>query len=237
MTRRIILLTFLTFLYFSDNNVIAQTYSVESFQGVKTKIKLYYKPFSGILRITCLKDTFFINNYMALEDVRLLNNKFLKITYVERAGSNMDRMNVLLLCIDSSKLFESMHIMSFNTFETGDEHMLFTVKIKFAGNNKGTYKIEAIIHDESKSKMHPEKNHSYNKKTSLSFDSSHNVFYNSRKDESGYLVDNPWEKVPVKHFISGTFPAIIIDKDEYYYMNGTWCEKGIDYDFVRDSYR
>src|SRR5947208_2385807 len=114
MNTQKLILFFLIGICFLSKNANSQTYSIESFQGLKTSIVLYYKPFSGRLRITALHDTLWIEDFIVVDTVKISGKRFLEINYIKRAGSNQGRGNTLLLCVNNGKLCQSMHVLSFS---------------------------------------------------------------------------------------------------------------------------
>jgi hypothetical protein len=220
-----------------------QTYNIESFQGVKTAINLYYKPFSGILTISCLKDTLLIDDYMDADEIRILDKKFLEIIYLKRAGSNENSMNILLLCVDGGKLHQVIHVKYVRTYDMRNiyhikgnlsEYQLLQLKVKLSGNSKNTYRLNVDIHDKSTSEVEPKTNFHYHKQITLIFDPVLDVFYGTyKKISKSFNVFDPTNEDKVVKEVHGSVPTIIIHKSEYYYIKGEWFEKGHDNTLLR----
>lgn len=62
------------------NIVNAQTFQLQSFDGTKVQVQLAYNPALGTLAITCAKDTIYLVDYMDLEYVKILNDRFLQVS-------------------------------------------------------------------------------------------------------------------------------------------------------------
>jgi hypothetical protein len=237
------LLIFLLYSCCFGNFAKAQIYNIESFQGLKTEINLYYKPFSGCLTISCLKDTLHIDDYMDAYEIKVLGKKFLQITYLKRAGSNENLMNMLLLCVDNGKLCQALHVKCLSTYDMRNvyhikgnrsEYQLFKLKVKLLGNGKDTYRLNINIHDESSSEIAPKTNYNYNKQITLRFDPVLDVFYGTRKILSkSFNVYDPKTEDQIAQEVHGSVPTIIIRKNEYYYINGEWFQKGHNNNLLR----
>jgi len=223
----------------NTNNILkAQSYSIESLEGTKTKIKLSNEQFSGKLTISCLKDKIFISDYMSIDTVRLIRNKFLQIVYNNRAGNNQSLKNLLLLCVSNGKLYQTMHLQSFSKSDLLDEHSLYWLEFNLIGTNKINYKINVNVHDENKSKRTSKTNHDIDNQFTLRFDTISNAFYNvHEKLVKSVTVYDPKIQNEIKQYINGDFPKIRIDKTDYYCIKGEWYEKGNGGVFLKYSYK
>jgi hypothetical protein len=234
MIRKAILL-FLISLYYAINFANAQSYNIESFDGKKESIKLYYKPASGMLIITCLGDTLAIDNYWAVDTAKVLDKKFLQINYAKRGGSNEGFGNELLLHINKGKLFQTLHVNSYTNYDfrntthtkgSLNEYYLFKLSTALTGHNVDVYKLKVNIHNEQKSHTNRKLNHNYNRIELLSFDKKCEVFFSSYKHLRGYYIfhqskDNDGEK----KYKAMDVPVVIIEKNQYYYIDGEWFTK------------
>ncbi|WEK19294.1 MAG: hypothetical protein P0Y49_21190 [Candidatus Pedobacter colombiensis] len=229
------------------NTTNAQTYSLQSLEGAKVRVNLLYKPSLGTLAISYLKDTLLLVDYMDINNVKVLNNRFLQITYAKRAGSNEDLENMLLLCVDNKKLCQAMHIRSGSTYDMRNiqhikgnlsEYQLFKVKVRLFGNGKNNYKLNLSIHDESTSERTPKTNHNYNKQVILSFDPNQDIFYSTRQSISKtFTVYDPKIQQTIKQDVNGVVPVITLDKSNYYYVKGEWYEQGIKDYLLKYAYK
>ena len=233
----LIFLTSAICFFFTVGNVKAQTYNIESFDGMHTKIKLYYKPLSNVLTISCQNDTIFLDsNFLILEKVQLLNKFFLEITYHCIAGSDEDILNTMLLCINKNKIRQAMHVQSLLTYEIGEinpktghpnEYQLFKLNMQLAGNSKEDYKLNLIIHDENISKQEPKNNHNHHKRIALTFDPKQNIFYSTHENlAKSFTILNPKTQLSVKKNIKRIIPVTKINDVDYYYLDEEWYEKG-----------
>lgn len=219
-----IIIVLLICLYVTIGSTKAQSYNIQSFEGNKANINLYYKPSSGMLTISYLRDTLLINNYMSVDTVNILNKVFLQINYVKRAGSNEDVINQLILYVSNGKLCQALHVNSLTTYDIRpSEYSLFKLKVTLAGHDTNTYKLSLNIHNEKSSKRSPKLNYKYNKTAFLAFDKKNKAFYNSYEPTMGYytfhdLNDNSTRK----KYIKSDIPIVKVEKDKYYYIDGHW---------------
>lgn len=212
-------------LYVAVSSAKAQSYKIESFEGNKANINLYYKPSSGTLTISYLRDTLLINNYMSVDTVNVLNKVFLQINYVKRAGSNEDAMNQLILYVSNGKLCQALHVNSLTTYDMRpNEYSLFKIRMILGGHDVNTYKLSLSIHNEKSSKRSPKLNYKYNKTGFLAFDKKNKVFYSNYEPTMGYYTFHNLNDNSKKH-IKSDIPVVKIETDKYYYINGNWYTK------------
>jgi len=225
-----ILILFVT-LSFIINTGKGQSYTVTSLAGKKSKISLYYKPASGTLRVSHLKDTLYITNYMSLEHVRLMNNVFLSIEYVKRVGSNQDAMRLLFLYIQNGKLCQALHVNSLKIYDLRpSEYESFRLKSTLIGANAESYKLQLNIHDEKNSKLATEPNYKYDKTNILAFDNKNYTFYNGLETLAGTYTLNESDangevKKISKKYVKKVVPTIKIRDDKYYNIDHKWYTK------------
>lgn len=222
-------------IYFAITPGKAQSYTVESFDGNKARINLFYKPASGVLSISYLQDTLMINDYMSVENVKVLNKIFLQINYVKRAGTNEDFMNQLLLYVHNGKLCQALHVNSLTTHDMRNishaknqpnEYSLFKLRVTLIGHNEGSYKLTLRIHNEDSSDRNPKSNFNYDKTAFLTFDKKSKVFYSDYEHMSGnHTFHNLNDKGGVKEYLEDDFPVVKIEKNKYYYRKGNWYTK------------
>jgi len=213
----------------------AQTFAVQSFEGIKTRIKIAHGSNDKNVTIYCLHDSLKLRFYNNIQDVSVLQNKFLQITYVARAGSDIASTNLLLLCVSKGKLCQALHITSFinasiKAVDTDadtllfNEHRFFQSKSHLTGTNKSNYKFNINLQDKSTSKSDPKTNYSIDTTMMLSFDTDKNVFFSARRAVSQYfsIYDNKTSK-DIKLYFKGTFPVIKTRQNiTYYFIKGEW---------------
>jgi len=221
---------FLITLCFTVTAVKAQSYSIESFEGNKVKINLYYKPASGMLTISYSKDTLLVNNYMSVDEVKVLDKVFLQINYVKRAGSNQDFMKQLLLYVHNGKLYQALHANTLRTYDIRpSEYSLFKLKVLLTGHDADTYKLTLHVHNEHSISSNPKSNYNYNKVVFLTFDKKSKIFYNAYEhiigDYTFHNLINDGGVSSVKGNLKNDVPVVKIEKDKYYYINGDWYTK------------
>lgn len=202
----------------------AQSFNIKSFEGENSKVTLYYKPASGMLSISYLKDTLLINNYMSVEHVKVLNKVFLQIEYVKRAGSNQDFMKLLLLYVRNGKLYQALHVNSLRTYDIRpSEYSSFKLRTTLIGGNIETCKLRLNIHNENSSDLTPKSNYNYDKINILAFGKKDKAFYGNIETISGsYTFHNLNNSNTIKKYLKREVSVVKIEKDKYYYINGNW---------------
>ncbi|HTE00133.1 MAG TPA: hypothetical protein VK668_12655 [Mucilaginibacter sp.] len=211
------------------NSAKAQTYTIESSEGVKVKIHLN-EPSWYIATVSCLTDTVFLNDYRGVKEVRVLKRKFLKIVYDTRGGSGFQSRNTVILSVNKKKINVSMLVTSFGKAFGGDiDGSLYSVKFGMTGNDKSNFKLIAHIYDRHNSIRHPEKSYIKNKQAILDFDPNQNIFYSSHKKTAQLFKIDVADVQSENLELNETFPVIILNGDSYcyYYIKGKWY-KGDD---------
>jgi hypothetical protein len=236
MIRKAILLSLIG-LFCLTNLANAQSYSIKSLDGKEEKIKLYYAPASGMLTISCLRNTLMIDNYLAVDSVKVLNKIFLQINYAKRGGSNEGFGNQLLLHINKGKLCQTLHVNSYTNYDfrntrhvkgSPNEYYLFKLIATLTGNNKDNYKLRLTIHNEQKSDTNRTLNHNYNRTEFLAFDKKREVFFSAYEYLKGYYLfhQSKEDKGGDKKYKEMDVPVVNIEKDHYYFIDGDWYTKG-----------
>lgn len=228
------LLFFLCALY---QNAKAQSYDIKSLDGNNEKIKLTNKS-NRILCVSNLKDTLFIDEYIATKEVRVLNDRFLQITYDTRGGSGLDLRNTLIISASKGKINVSLLVTSYAELVSADKNGLYWLKFNMVGNNSSTYKLTVKVHDQQTSKLHSEINHNKNDQVTLSFDADRNIFYTIRKDiNKTFTINNTKTGQSGKQQIMGVLPVIELGRNNYYYIKDKWYGNGYDDNLFSDYYR
>jgi len=171
-----------------------QTYIIQSFDGIPTKIRLCSKPECNTLRVTTDKDTLYFDDWWATDSVRLLGKNFLQVYYAVRGGSNQGLTNYLLLSVKNHKLIESILINSFTEWWSL-EHMTYQAQPTLLGNDPGTYRLALDIRsaDSTRAGFWTFSRHD---RDTLSFDPHDLIFYNKRSPTPSislgrtYFTDN-----------------------------------------------
>lgn len=225
----------------------AQVYNLQSIDGIKVQVRLYYKPSIGSLAIVCAKDTLYLADYMDLDEVKVLGSNFLQVSYAKRAGSNEEQINTMLLCVCSNKLIQAMHIKSFFEYDMRNiyhikgslsEYHLFKAKIQLIGNNKTTYKLKLDIHDENNSERNPKVNYNSNKQRILDFDFKQKIFYNSYKNVvKSFRINDLKTQHQITQNVNSFVSIINISNTSYYYINNQWYEKAYNDYLIQSSFK
>lgn len=226
MTKNIIVLVILS-LNLMVGRAQSEIFNVESFDGNKASIGLFYKEASGILAINYLQDTLLIDDYLSVDTVEVLDKVFLLVKYSKRAGSNEDSRNQLLLYVFNGKLCQALHIHSLWNYDMRPkEYSLYKLRAKLSGQDANTYKLAINLHCENRSSSNPASNYNYNKIISLSFDKKNRVFYSRYEHVKGYYNFFELSENSTKNkYITNDVPVVGIGKYKYYYINGNWYAK------------
>ena len=201
-----------------------RTFNITSLDGKNEKVKIIPDYVNRDLIVTCLKDTISIAGFWGVPaGIYLLNKNFIEIKYEVRGGSNFALGNTLILCVNNNKLYESMHVLRYATWDS-DIKASYQIKISLVGNSKDNYKLNVNIHDYVDSKPNPEKNYNYKTQTILSFDTKRNVFYSIKKDIYKQFI--PKSGKTAKQEVNGNFPMIILENETYYFINNRWYQPG-----------
>jgi hypothetical protein len=244
--QKICLLASLIFSCSIYNTAKAQVYSIESFDGTETKIKLTEILRGRVLAVNCSKDTVFLNDYTGIKDVHVLCNKFLQITYNTKGGTGSEVRNTLILCVIGKKINVSMLVASYASWFSSnpdspssvDEENLYTLKFNMIGNNKSNYKLIVNVHDEQKSKLHPKTNYIKNGHVNLSFDPGQNIFYSTYKSiAQSFTINDPKTQQSDKQEVGGTLPVIVLGRNSYYYVKSEWYGSGYDDNLFKSYYK
>jgi hypothetical protein len=227
MPKSKIIISFVLFILISKLTIAQNpnvVYQIKSLDGTNKNIHVMHQIADGILKISYLKDTITISEFMDLEGkIKILDNHFLEIIYQVRSGSDEDSWNVILLDISKNKLFETLNTNYLNTYIAVDGNGINKLDLTLRGDNKLNYKLNVDIHDKVYSKSHPETNYNYNNRSVLRFDYKQNVFYSVKKDVyDTFAVYDMKAGKEIKQQIKGNFPTVILEDAMYYCIKGEW---------------
>jgi len=186
--------------------VAAQTYTIRSFEGIQVDVNFYYRPGSEKLVISCLQDTLVLDDYWAMDTVKILDRVFLQLNYSRRGGSNEGFGSLILLYFSNGRLGEALNIESYSNWDMRPaNYLLFTVDAQLTGHDVDSYQLKLTIHDERRSKLQPRLDNRLDKVENLSFDKRSRCFYSHLDPLRGVTV-----------------PVVTILKNTYSYVNGHW---------------
>lgn len=208
----------------------AQTYALESLDGVKIKLNLCDTIQRGrILAISYLKDTVQTECWDGLKSVKVINKKFLQIVCGDRGGSGLALNATTILAVNKGKLCVCMAVLSYGRGISADWEALFKINFAIAGTQKSNYKIIAHIHDEKIFYRKRQNNHRLNSTIILKFDPVLDIFYTDKKQITKYFEGGDDSGTVVKQkAISGVFPAILLNSEKYYFIQARWYKEGLD---------
>jgi len=197
---------------------------IQSLEGKGQTIHIMPDYYNNVLKISCLKDTIVVN--AAPTEIHIIDRKFAMISYDVRGGSNLGLGNLLLLCVSQNKLFEAMHVLKYVNSETGDEKETYNLKAVLFSTHKKAYQLNVDIADKAWWRYHPEMDYKYYNRSVLNFDVKRKVFYSLKEDiYDGFVVTDAPKGKSHKQKLAGNYPVIILGKEDYYFINGEWCEK------------
>src|ERR1700744_6153897 len=90
------------------------------------------------LIITCGKDSIKVDEVVDLNFTRIFGGHFLEVNCTWRVGTNQDRRNTIILCVNKNKLIESMHVKSYSSFDLDEVYDKKTDAMKLF-NEHGLY--------------------------------------------------------------------------------------------------
>ncbi len=224
------------------NIVKAQSYSIQSLEGKSVKINLNEKASDKsryVAKISCLTDSVFLVDYNGTKKVRILNKRFLEITYDTRGGSGYQARNTAILSIENDKINVAMLANSFSKALGGDiDGSFYTAKFNITGDNKSNFRLETHIYDRNNSVSYPQKNKVTTAFVILGFDAVQNIFYSANKNiTETFSIDDPKTQQSSKQLVKGVLPVIMLLRNSYYYLNGDWYHRGHDNNLFKDYYK
>jgi len=224
------------------NSAKAQSYSIESYEGRTTKISItnYSTDNSRYgAKISSRTDSLFLTDYNGMNEVHVLNHKFLEIVYDTRGGTGSQIRNTVILTVKGNKINVAMLTNSFGKAFGGDiDGSLYVIKFNITGNDQSNFKLVANVYDRHKSSSSPQKSYIRNKKITLNYDSNRNIFFTTHKSiTQSFTINDPKTQQSNKLQISGLLPIIALGPKHYYYIKGQWYGTGYDDDLFKDYYR
>lgn len=141
----------------------AQDYSIYSLQGSIAKIHVEPQYVNNLLKIIYSTDTICVGNFTDFdEDIRVLNKRFLKITYKVRTGSGIKERNTVLLCVNDNSLCQALHVLSFSSsifdkthdrytdsLQLFEERSIYSARLSFVSSKEKECDLSFAIHDET----------------------------------------------------------------------------------------
>ena len=216
-------------------NSQAQTYAITTLDGTSTTIKIQDNTVAASTRtplvISCSTDKLIVSNYWAAGEVKVVNKKFLQISYHERAGSGLGIGNTLLLCVSHGKLRQAMHISSY-FYELGYDKII-TRYTRLLLDKENT--AHTTIYDTLELKQNSRHDRITSRKSSainsvIYFNPTQRIFCNYQKKINTTLCNcryNFESNQAVKKYFAGTVPAFQLDNLEYIFVGNRWYCKSM----------
>jgi len=219
---------FLTDALKKDSKRDSKTYIIKSLDGKSQRLYIIPDYSNHVLKIGCLKDTIYVNDYWDVPPkIHVLNKNFLSIKYEVRGGSGLGLGNILVLCIKNKTLYEAIHILRYSHLEDAGKIKDYRIKSVLIGNSVNTYKLKVSIHNSSYSKYVSSDNYNHKNISTLKFDVAQNVFYSLKKSiyKTMMIYDTKTNKEH-KQQINGNFSEIILGDETYYFIKDGWYQMG-----------
>jgi hypothetical protein len=204
------------------STVTAQTFQIQSLQGKPVAITLHHQPASEKLLITSLNDSIQLKNFWSLDTIIIQDNKFLKIEYDVRVGSNNGSINQVWLFADHGQLKQALYIESFREYDYRPyDYRRFKVSTKLSGGSVKDYRLTLNIKKLNQKSGRTISN--INKTDHLRFDIKAGCFYNDSILLKGkYTFRRINSKLKGQRFLSQTVPVVNILKNKYYFISNNW---------------
>jgi hypothetical protein len=208
----------------------AQTYSLETLEGINTSIKIQNRTTSIPFTISCSTDKLTLPNYWADGETKVLNRKFLKVRYYVRGGSGVGIGNTLLLCISHGKLRQALHIESYSSnlnhpsnldYKGTTQRILDTQLTLDAANNVYAVTYDTLVSGENRDFQRRSLG---SKRNTLRFNLHENVFFSYQKKVNTNLITFRGSRTNIGHF-SGVAPAFQLNDTEYLFISSRWYAK------------
>jgi len=220
------------------NSARAQSYDIESLDGYSVRINLDGNVFGGrTLAISIPSDTLFFES-TGIKKVEILEKFFLKVSYDTRGGSGLGLTNTLFISVKNNKINIALAMLSYSRgIGTGFES-IYESKFSLEGNYKVDYKLLVSSEENKVSKNSSGKKHVHTNKLTLVYDKELNIFYGKKEVITKYLLFYDFKtRLKRRRLIQGTFPAINLDKVNYYFINGEWYKNNYKNELSIDYYR
>ena len=220
----IILLLFSTCSY-------AQSYEIETLEGGKAKISVSCKAFSKRLLVSYLHSSLEVNDFIYMQEIKLVDKKFLQIDYGVRAGSGLIVRNTSFLTIKNNKLIVSFVCESYIKRDSFTFYEL-TAKFSIKENIKNSYTLISNFASKTDKKGGVNFNKAYNFK----FSTKEGVFFiDSTKINKMFLLDSNNNNKTSNIYVNSMVKSwILYDNSINFYYEGKWYNeysKGILLDY------
>ena len=186
------------------------------------------------------KEILCINGYRDLvENIKVLNKKFVSIHYKIRGGSGVKMRRTALVCISKGRLYKALDVLSMESYafkETYDkvtdslglydESGIYTLKFDNLRNDKQSIQLSAIQYDKVKSKHDKNKNYEKTDTIKFYFDEKNKVFYTKYISMKGnYKIEIEGAKSEQRIFKGEKYPFIKLRNDEYIFIDNVWYNR------------
>ena len=182
------------------------------------------------------KEILCINGYRDLiENIKILNKKFMSIHYRIRGGSDVRLEKTALVCISKGKLYKALNVLSMESYEilgTNDKlpdslevyesgmYKLIFNNLRYDNQN---FQLSAIQFEKVKSKYDKSKNFEKKDMIKFYFDEKNKVFYTKYVSMKGdYKIEVDGGKNEQKKFNGEKYPFIKLRNEEYIFIDYFW---------------
>ena len=159
----------------------AQVYHLISAEGQPVSVSLGYKLFSKRLAVSCANDSLFLADYQGTKSVRVLQHRFLQITYQARCGSDCGVQHTAIITIRHHKLQVALLVVSpvESVSYANSPARHYSVALTMLGKPEDTYTLLAQVKEGKSVPESPMQNHTLNQQVTLHWDETRQVFYSA----------------------------------------------------------
>jgi hypothetical protein len=214
----------LTIALIKDSKKDNKTINILSLDGKKRRVHIMPDYANHVFRISCLEDTITIKDFWGVPaEVHILDIHFIQISYEVRGGSGLGLGNTMLLSVQNKKLYRSFFALRYIDvlLDRSEGEGKYNIKLRLSGGDQKNYKLFVKVHDKRYTKLSPNENYNYNDQIVLNFDPRLNVFY-ELKETLNYNTIDLSTGAKQKMTLDDYYPAIILGKESYYFVNGEW---------------
>lgn len=234
--KRIILTLFLVCINVICFAANIHSFTIETMEGAKKKIDVSYRMGSEGLAISCSTDRIYLDSYSATKSIEVLKHKFLKITYSDLGGTNIESEKTVILTVIKDKIIICAYFTTFYKVDSINKISLSQTKLKLnIENNKGYILIansNEYVGDTT------DVSNSAGKLDTLTFDRKNYVFRTGYKYLSKrFNVYDPKTDEQIRLLVTGKIPVIDLLGFKFDYIYGQWYQEDTKGNLYKCTFR
>jgi hypothetical protein len=236
----IIILAFFSISSFSQL-VIDTTLNINSLCNKDCIVKLKLDNVNNKIEILLIsKDSICLSDFRGLTGgIKVLNNKFIELSFRTAGGSNTELHRYVLICISHDKLYKAIDVISFinSYFDTTyvpkidslnlyDESSIYKISFILSQDDQN-YKLLGMQSEKIKSKYDPKRDLEKEEILQFNFDKNYKIFYSQFDSLEGNFVIVSCNEITSRNrvFNREKYPAIKLHNEVYYFINNIWYIK------------